>query len=289
MSRGSTGFPRFRARRVFGGSSWVRRLIIGLWAFGLSAIGAAAVPPGDGAARLGSVVWEETLPWKTARTSPPCPPKQSPRPPAAVTELLNPDGTLDSDINYVGNVESLGYPMVEGAFWKPGFQIPGMDSAIVPAVMALAINTITGDLYAGGYFTTAGGVTVNHIAHWDGSAWSALGSGMDGFGINTRISTLAFNFATGDLYAGGNFTTAGGVESNYVAGWNGHRWSSLGTGMDDRVYELSINVASGDLYAVGDFTTAGSHSSPRFALWDGSDWVFITNLSVGSRDLSPIA
>ena len=36
------------------------------------------------------------------------------------------------------------------------------------------------NLYAGGGFTTAGGVPANYIAKWDGSAWSALGSGMDG-------------------------------------------------------------------------------------------------------------
>ena len=28
-------------------------------------------------------------------------------------------------------------------------------------------------------FTTAGGVAANYIAKWNGSAWSALGSGMD--------------------------------------------------------------------------------------------------------------
>ena len=35
-------------------------------------------------------------------------------------------------------------------------------------------------LYAGGAFTTAGGVAANHIAKWNGSSWSALGSGMNG-------------------------------------------------------------------------------------------------------------
>ena len=43
-------------------------------------------------------------------------------------------------------------------------------------VNALAVSGT--NLYAGGYFTTAGGVPANNIAKWDGSAWSALGSGM---------------------------------------------------------------------------------------------------------------
>ena len=43
---------------------------------------------------------------------------------------------------------------------------------------ALAVSGT--NLYAGGYFTKAGGVPANYIAKWDGSAWSALGSGTGG-------------------------------------------------------------------------------------------------------------
>jgi len=35
-------------------------------------------------------------------------------------------------------------------------------------------------LYAGGSFTTAGGAAASRIARWDGSSWSAVGSGLDG-------------------------------------------------------------------------------------------------------------
>ena len=49
-------------------------------------------------------------------------------------------------------------------------------------VYALAVDG-AGNLYAGGEFTTAGGVTANNIAKWDGSAWSALGCGMDDIGL----------------------------------------------------------------------------------------------------------
>ena len=45
------------------------------------------------------------------------------------------------------------------------------------SVYALAVSGT--DLYAGGCFTTAGGSAANYIAKWNGSAWSALGSGMN--------------------------------------------------------------------------------------------------------------
>ena len=48
-----------------------------------------------------------------------------------------------------------------------------------PFVETLAFDA-TGSLYVGGYFTQAGGVTVNNIAKWDGAKWSALGAGVDG-------------------------------------------------------------------------------------------------------------
>jgi trimeric autotransporter adhesin len=44
-------------------------------------------------------------------------------------------------------------------------------------VYALAVSGST--LYAGGDFTTAGGIAANYIAQWNGSSWSALGSGMN--------------------------------------------------------------------------------------------------------------
>jgi hypothetical protein len=75
-------------------------------------------------------------------------------------------------------------------------------------VFALAASGA--DLYAGGWFTTAGGAPANRIAKWDGSSWSALGSGM-----NNDVQALAV--LGSDLYAGGNFRTAGGKVSAYLA------------------------------------------------------------------------
>src|SRR5438477_245468 len=54
----------------------------------------------------------------------------------------------------------------------------GAGCAEVSVVFGLAVSG--GDLYAGGKFTTAGGSAANYIAKWDGSSWSALGSGIGG-------------------------------------------------------------------------------------------------------------
>ena len=54
-------------------------------------------------------------------------------------------------------------------------------------------------------------MTVNGVARWDGSAWSAL-SGPSGTGVERLVYALAvFDDGSGPaLYAGGYFTTAGG-------------------------------------------------------------------------------
>jgi hypothetical protein len=80
------------------------------------------------------------------------------------------------------------------------------------SVSALAVRP-NGDVVAGGYFTTAGGVAANRIARWDGLSWSPLGSGMDDW-----VNALAV-LPNGDLMTGGRFTTAGGVISAFWAHW----------------------------------------------------------------------
>src|SRR5690606_2012417 len=94
-------------------------------------------------------------------------------------------------------------------------------------------------LYAGGYFTTVGGITANNIARWDGSSWSPLGSGMN----NSVYALTVFDDGSGTgpaLYAGGAFTTAGGVTVNRIAKWDGSSWSPLGSGMSGSVRALTV-------------------------------------------------
>jgi hypothetical protein len=176
-----------------------------------------------------------------------------------------------------------------------------MRGGFFPAVSALAVSG--SDLYAGGSFTIAGDVLATNIARWNGSSWSALGSGL-GY-LTNRVQALAVSGS--DLYAGGAFLTAGGSPANNIARWNGSRWSALGSGRSGGVLTLAVSgsdlyagggspvakwdgsswsalgsgmngpvsalaVSGSHLYAAGNFTTAGGTTANYIAKWDGSSW-----------------
>jgi hypothetical protein len=96
--------------------------------------------------------------------------------------------------------------------------------------------------------------------------WSALGSGTNGI----VVFALAFD-DSGNLYAGGEFDTAGGIAANNIAKWNGSSWGSLGSGMNNTVRALGVDK-SGNIYAGGEFDTAGGVAANRIAKWDGNAW-----------------
>jgi hypothetical protein len=138
-------------------------------------------------------------------------------------------------------------------------------------VMSLAFDP-SGILYAGGLFTTAGGSNANYIASWDGTNWSSLGSGVGGQPVRDSLAVDALACdGFGNLYAGGNFTNAGGTNAGYVAKWNAGAWSALGSGMSGPVASLLCD-SSGNLYAGGQFGIAGGVSASHIAKWNGSVW-----------------
>jgi trimeric autotransporter adhesin len=140
---------------------------------------------------------------------------------------------------------------ISGRTWIGADQIP---------VMALAASGT--DLYAAGWFTNADGVLVSNIAKWDGSVWSALGSGVSGYDAFANIRALAISGT--NLYAGGDFSFAGGSPANSIAKCNGGAWSPLGSGVSvfaGGVLALATDTA-GHLFLGGGFYSAGTNVSP---------------------------
>ena len=154
--------------------------------------------------------------------------------------------------------------------WLPTFgQLPGTNDS----VYALAVFDDGGGaaLYVGGNFTTAGNISANRVAKWDGSRWMPLSNGMN----DIVWALTVFDDGTGDaLYAGGRFKAGGGGPANRIAKWDGTSWSSVGSGMNRSVRTLEVFDDGGGaaLYAGGSFTVAGGTTARRLARWDGSSW-----------------
>jgi hypothetical protein len=107
----------------------------------------------------------------------------------------------------------------DGANWHPftsGGEMGVNSTSISPQVFAL--TAYNDDLIAGGYFLTAGGQTVNHIARWDGvsGAWVPFTVSRQ-HGVDFTVLSLANWNAT--LVAGGSFANAGGTFVNRIAQW----------------------------------------------------------------------
>ena len=137
------------------------------------------------------------------------------------------------------------------------------------SVYALAAHD--GILFAGGFFTAAGGMPANNVAAWDGTSWSALGSGITG------TSAEVFALTAGDnlLYVGGFFTAAGGVPALDLAVWDGGTWSALGpsvSGGTGNPGVLTLLWSGATLYVGGNFTYAGDVLVNNIAAWNGTGW-----------------
>ena len=165
-------------------------------------------------------------------------------------------------------------------FWQPGGNVPGVDGT-VRAILSMP----NGDIIVGGAFSAAGGVTANRIARWNGTEWSALGSGVAG-GQPTFVRALAL-MPNGDVIASGRFASAGGVPATNIARWNGTTWSALGSGIGgslpvtDAVYALAV-LPNGNLIAGGSFQIAGGVAAWNVSSWNGTNWSIMPNVRLDS-------
>ena len=152
---------------------------------------------------------------------------------------------------------------------------PGLNNQVI----SLALNSPT-NVFAGGYFLKSGGLTgLSCIARWDGVTWTNLGLGVRGAfpsDIDFNVAALALDGA-GNVYAGGNFTTAGTISARGIARWNGTVWTNLGSGVNESVEGLVLDKAT-NIYVCGEFTNAGGITARRIAKWNGVAW---TNLGSG--------
>jgi hypothetical protein len=199
----------------------------------------------------------------------------------SLEEALNPDGTLKRGVQ--GSFKVEGYTMRTGKNGEPIFEPQtqhtasdtwsslgtGSSNGVNNVVNALAV--VDNEVYVGGNFTSAGGVSANRVARFNTqtNTWSTLGTGSSN-GVNSAVYALAV--VGNEVFVGGEFTSAGGVIANGVARFNTqtNTWSTLGTGSSNGVngWVYALAVVGNEVFVGGSFTEAGGVSAKRVARFD---------------------
>jgi hypothetical protein len=126
------------------------------------------------------------------------------------------------------------------------------------------------------------GVNAGHVRiyDWNGTAWTQLGTDIDGEAANDRSGSSVSMNAAGDRVAIGAF--GNGVNAGHVRiyDWNGTAWTQLGTDIDGEAAgdlsgsSVSMN-ATGDRVAIGAWVNSGNALNAghvRIYQWYGTTW-----------------
>src|SRR3954470_3617936 len=179
-----------------------------------------------------------------------------------------------SNLNRIAAADDVAY--LDGAGWHAMGSGPGPGGGAVDSfVRSLAARGT--DVFVGTDSVNVAGIAqADHVARWNGSAWSALGSGPSGTDGWFPASAFIYAIATtpSRVVAAGSLQNAGGdPRADGIASFDGTSWSSVGSnGPGDGRLNATTNalaVFAGRLIAGGNFTSAGgdplAHSAAAFS------------------------
>lgn len=120
-----------------------------------------------------------------------------------------------------------------------------------------------GDLIVAGEFSIAGGTVVSQVARWNGSTYSAMGSGV----LGQVKAAVEFG---GEIYLGGSFNS-GNAD---LARWTGSAWVLSAAFSSKMPYVSDLHVHNGVLYAAG-ATTGFAGTSYEVKRLVGGNWEMV--------------
>jgi hypothetical protein len=139
---------------------------------------------------------------------------------------------------------------------------PVAGASAITAVYDLAFDT-AGNLYIVGNFTNWADIAAaDYVVMWDGTSYTALGTGLDDIGraVTVRQSDNL-------VFIGGDFLNAGGAGNNYCTSWNGTAFVALSSGMNGSVRSIVVNQADNKVFFGGFFTTSEGITTNRVTVW----------------------
>ena len=159
---------------------------------------------------------------------------------------------------YVGGGGTKGVYKWDGLNWSaPG---GGVNSVV------FQLYEFNSELYAVGWFDSAGAVPADKIAKWDGTVWSSIDTTI---WINPISCIIDYQ---GDIYIGGNMVNWNGSMRG-IARWDGVKWQSVSGGIGGSMGGLNcFEVYQNELYAGGLFSKASGNPGDGIARWNGTSW-----------------
>lgn len=168
-----------------------------------------------------------------------------------------------------------GVAVWDGSNWLP--MGSGFDGA---SAYVYDLAVYNNDIYAAGSFTKSGAFDVSGVAKWDGKVWQPVGGGIAITDSTNYVKALhVFN---NELYAGGNFDSAGTASAANIAKWNGTGWQQISNGTDDAV--LGFHTHNNELYVGGFFVfdqSSGTGLQYRIAKLDNGKLVNVGTYGMG--------
>jgi hypothetical protein len=152
----------------------------------------------------------------------------------------------------------------DGATWT------SLGSTLLSGGYPISLSVLNDVLCVAGSFTNISGLAAARFALWNGTSWSAAGSGLS--------ATTGRVTADGSkAYVGGNFLLAGGMLAPGFAAWDGTNWSAVGnpaTSQGVSAPTIRCFAKSGNtLYSGGTtFSAIGQAVANRVAQFDGANW-----------------
>jgi hypothetical protein len=159
---------------------------------------------------------------------------------------------------------------IQGFFFSQTWLPPlgqGVDGGSVNFAFVETIIKFQDDIVIAGEFQSVSGVSANYVAKWNGSTWSAMGTGLP-----TLPKCLAIY--NNELYAG-----LDDIGSSTLYKWNGTAWIATGP-FNNPILTMYVDENTNEFYVGGSFTSPGKYISK----WNGTSWVGIGNLATGNAN-----
>lgn len=165
--------------------------------------------------------------------------------------------------------------MWDGARWNT--LAGGVTSPNVSEVRDIAFDNV-GNVYVGGAFAGAGGVSSRNIIMWNGTSWQAMGAGTD---LSSGPFDLLWHPTYG-LLMGGDFTiTVSGTTWYNLAQWQSGAWGRIGGTFANGTVRAMAVLSTGDLVITGDFSGT-PNSCMTYARWNGTTWNCFAEITSGA-------